>query len=55
MRIFYSVPTGRTTGVAQMLRGQPLDDWKIGHQPLDQWEAELGTTDAVGHSKSMMM
>ena len=29
-RVFYSVPTGRTTGIAELLQRQPLDDWKIG-------------------------
>ena len=28
----YSVPTGRTTEIAEILRRQPFDDWTIGQR-----------------------
>ena len=33
-RVFYSITTGRTTEIAEVSRGQPLDDLKIGPKVL---------------------
>ena len=53
-RVFYSITTGRTTEIAEVLRRQPLDDWKIGPKALTNGKGEAGAADAVRGSDSML-